>query len=117
MLNSGERSEVRQLTSIWTAKEGYINLDDVAFATNKNRMAAKGWIDLTKDSLDIQIALINEKGCSIFNQTLKGSLRDPESGKLKVMKSLFAPVSNLLTTVGGEECQVFYNGVVKPPEK
>lgn len=117
VLNSGERSEVRQLTSLWTAKKGHINLDDVAFATNKNRMAAKGWIDLTKDSLDIQIALINKKGCSIFTQTLKGSLHDPESGKLKVMRSLFAPVSNLLTTIGGEECQVFYNGAVKPPEK
>ena len=117
VLNSGERSEVRQLTSIWNAKKGHINLDDVAFATNKNRMAAKGWIDLTKDSLDIQIALVNKKGCSIYTQTLKGSLHDPESGKLKVMRSLFAPVSNLLNTIGGEECQVFYNGTVKPPEK
>jgi hypothetical protein len=117
VLNSGERSEVRQLTSLWTAKKGYISLDDVAFATNKNRMAAKGWIDLTKDSLDIQIALVNKKGCSIFAQTLKGSLHDPESGKLKVMRSLFAPVSNLLNTIGGEECHVFYDGIVKPPEK
>jgi hypothetical protein len=36
---------------------------------------------------------------------------------VKVVRSIFAPVTNLVNKVGGVECEVFYNGAVKHPEK
>ena len=117
VLNSGEQSQVIQLSSIWSAKKGQISLDDVAFTTNMNRMAAKGSIDLVQDSLDIQIALIDKNGCAVFIQTMAGNIEDPESGKLKIARSLFAPVKNLFNSTTGHDCEVFYDGTVKQPEE
>jgi hypothetical protein len=94
-----------------------VNLKDVAFTTEKNRMAAKGLINLVADTLGVQVALLNEEGCSIYLQSFSGELEDPKTGKVKVVKSIFAPVTNLVNKVGGVECEVFYDGSVAHPGK
>lgn len=113
VLNPGESSRVLQLSSEWALQDGIVNLSDVAFTTDKNRMAAKGWINIATDSLDIDIALLNESGCSLYSQGISGSRKDPDIGKVKVMKSIFAPVTNLVKG----DCEVFYDGKVKQPAK
>lgn len=113
VLNHGESSKVVELSSDWEVEDGMVNLADVAFTTNKNRMAAKGWINLMTDSLNIEIALLNKKGCSQYSQSIKGDIHKPEMGKVKVVKSLLAPVTNIVKG----ECDVFYNGKVKQPAK
>ncbi len=113
MLNPGESCKVVELSSDWEVEDGLINLADVAFTTNNNRMAAQGWINLSTDSLHIDVALLNEKGCSLYSQGISGSFEGPDIGKLKVMKSLLAPVTNLVKG----KCDVFYEGKVKQPEK
>ena len=92
-----------------------LSLNDVAFATNKNRVAAKGWINIVTDSLDISFAVLNESGCSILTQNLFGSLDKPQMSEVKVMKTLFAPVTNLYNDIVGNDCVKFYNGTVKQP--
>ncbi len=115
VLNSGESCKVVEISSDWNVVNGLINLDDVAFTTNDNRMAAKGWLNLLSDSLSIEIALLNNKGCSIYSQPISGKIKDPEMGKVKVVKSLLAPVTDLVNKVGEVECDVFYDGKVKQP--
>ena len=115
VLNSGESCKVVEISSDWGMANGVVNLVDVAFTTNDNRMAAKGWLNLLSDSLIIEIALLNNKGCSIYSQPISGKIEDPEMGKVKVVKSLLAPVTNLVTKVGEVECDVFYDGKVKQP--
>ncbi len=113
VLNPGESCRVVELSSDWEVEDGLVNLADVAFTTNKNRMAAKGWINLLTDSLDIKIALLNKKGCSQYSQGIWGDLYKPEMGKVKVVKSLLAPVTNIVKG----ECDVFYDGKVNQPAK
>jgi hypothetical protein len=117
ILNQGESSEVLELSSEWNFDDGKVDLADVAFTTEKNRMAAKGLINLVTDTIVVQIALLNEQGCSIFTQSLSGKMEDPKTGKIKVVKSIFAPVTNLVNKVGRGDCEVFYKGRVKHPEK
>jgi hypothetical protein len=38
-------------------------------------------------------------------------------GKVKVVSALLAPVTNLYNSIMDVNCQVFYNGLVKPPTK
>lgn len=115
VLNPGESSKVIELSSDWQVDDGVIDLRDVAFTTQENRMAAKGWVNLVNDSLSIEMALLNELGCSVYSQEIFGSLDSIESSKVKVVKSLLAPVTNLLSIEN--KCDVFYNGKVKQPKK
>lgn len=78
VLNHGESSKVVELSSDWEVENGMVNLADVAFTTNKNRMAGKGWINLMTDSLNIEIALLNNKGCSQYSQSIKGYINKPD---------------------------------------
>lgn len=115
VLNPGEASEVMELSSDWEFNNGLVNLADVAFSTRKNRMAVEGWVDLNKDSLNVTIALLNKKGCSLNGFAISGSPDNLKTGKVKIVKSILAPVTNLLTSE--DKCDVFYSGKVKHPEK
>jgi len=47
--------------------------------------------------------------------TMFGRVDSVETSKIKLVKSLFAPVANLLTNQ--KKCDIFYDGRVKQPEK
>ena len=115
--NPGQSSHITQLVSNWNAKDGLLTLKDVALSTKKNRVAAKGWLNIVKDSLRISFAVVDDNGCSIFTQDVYGDLNEPTLGKVKVVSTLLAPVTNLYDNIMGVNCQVFYNGFVKPPTK
>ncbi|MEE9572230.1 MAG: hypothetical protein V3W20_04210, partial [Candidatus Neomarinimicrobiota bacterium] len=67
------------------------------------------------DSLQFTIALLNKNGCSIFSQDVFGSLSEPQTGEIKVVGTILAPVTNLWDDIWGNDCDVFYNGSVKHP--
>jgi AsmA-like C-terminal region len=115
VLNSGEETNITTLVSDWSIHNGRLIVEDVAFATKKNRIAAKGWIDFSSDSLNLTFALLNKKGCSIFSQDLYGSFDNLEAGDIKVVGTILAPVTNLIDDIFGSDCEVFYNGAVKHP--
>ncbi len=116
VLNSGEETLVTNLVSDWSVNDGKLIIQDVAFRTEKNRIAANGWLNFTTDSLELTIALLNKNGCSIFSQDLCGSFGEPKTGDIKVVGTILAPVTNLLDDVFGSDCEVFYDGSVKHPE-
>jgi AsmA protein len=116
VLNSGEETLVTNLVSDWSIHDGKLTMQDVAFTTKKNRIAANGWLNFATDSLELTIALLNKNGCSIFSQDLFGSFGEPETGDIKVVGTILAPVTNLLDDVFGSDCEVFYDGSVKHPE-
>ena len=113
--NYGDTSHVTEIVSDWEFESGTIFLRDVAFATEESRVAAKGWLDFQKDSLDISFAVINKKGCNLIGQDLYGSTKDPEKSKIKLISTLLAPVTNLLEVTLGIDCEPFYEGRVKHP--
>ena len=113
----GVSSHVTHLVSNWDVDNGTFNLKDVALSTNKNRVAAKGWLDFVKDSLKISFAVINDKGCSIFTQDVYGDLNKPTLGKVKVVSTILAPVTNLYNNIMDVNCVVFYTGSLPPIKK
>lgn len=100
-------------------------LSDVAIATLKNRLAIKGSTDIVSEKFnDVQVGLLDAKGCAKFSQTIQGTFSKPsikvDEGMVNTVvnmaTSFFGKVSNLGAPAKKEEpCKIFYNGVVKQP--
>ena len=113
---SGEKTTISQVSSVWNVENGRISIEDVAFATLENRMAAKGWLDMKSDSLDVTVAIIDINGCSMINQNIYGHSEDPQFSKVKVIKTLLAPVTKFLRNLTAQDCETFYEGRVAHPD-
>ena len=115
--DKGDSTQISRFSSQWDLVKGKISSRDVAFATLKNRVALEGWLDLSTDSLDVTIAVIDKKGCAIVDQRIYGNSKEPEYSKVNFFETLLAPVTNAVKDVVGADCKVFYNGNVLHPEK
>ena len=116
-----EKSTIPKLRFNWKAKNGIAETIDVAFATLKNRVAARGKVDLKKlEYEEVQIALLNEKGCIEYSQTIEGPLIDPEVNSMTyVGKILISPITTIAKSVSGlftDNCDVFYRGTIPHPK-
>jgi hypothetical protein len=117
MVDKHTTSNIAAFSAMYDINNGLINLTDVALSTTEHRMAAKGWLNLNTDSLDVNIGLLNEYGCSIFRQSITESIKEPKIGKVQAGKIILAPVANLAKSVAQVDCEVFYEGIVKHPMK
>ena len=62
---------------------------DCALATHHNRVALKGKLDLVSERYDyVIVALLNDKGCAKFKQSIRGSFGSPEIGAVSAVGSL-----------------------------
>jgi hypothetical protein len=116
LVDSGESSKITRLISNWEISNRNYTIRDAAFTTTKNRIAAQGFINLSKESLDLTIALLNKNGCSIFSQRAYGDLNSPTFSRVRVLQMILAPVTNLINDIFGNDCDVFYDGTIKHPE-
>jgi len=115
------RSEIRTLVSDWKVERGVAYSQDVAMATNKNRVALQGELDFVNQRFaHMTVALIDAKGCIRAQQQIHGHFKKPVLEKPSALKSLSGPVVRLLKQVGnlfpGGECEVFYAGSVVQPK-
>ncbi|MEN8251062.1 MAG: AsmA-like C-terminal region-containing protein, partial [Bacteroidota bacterium] len=110
--NKDQTSEINEFLTDYKINNGIMKLEDVALATKRSRLAAKGSVDLNSEQLDLTIAVLNRSGCSLFSQVVGGSVGEPERGKAKVAKVLLAPITNLAKPI---KCKPFYEGKVKDP--
>jgi AsmA protein len=117
VFNSGKSTIINQLASNWTINNGVFEIQDAAFTTKTNRIALTGFIGFANQNIDLTIALLDKSGCSIFSQQVYGNLDSPTMGKVKVVGTVLAPVTNLVDDVTGKDCVVFYKGSVKHPLK
>jgi len=118
---SGGSSEIRILVSDWKVEHGVAQSQDVAMATNKNRVALQGGLDFVNERFDnVTVALIDEKGCIRAQQTIHGAFTKPVVEQPSALRSLTGPVVKLLKQVGrlfaDGECEVFYAGSVASPK-
>jgi len=117
----GGHSDIRTLVSDWKVEHGVAQAQDVAMATNKNRIALRGGLDFVNQEFsDVTVALIDTQGCATALQKIHGSFQEPVVEKPNILKSFAAPVLKLLE-MGRDlfsegECEVFYAGSVAPPE-
>jgi AsmA protein len=118
---SGGRSEIRTLVSDWKVERGVAQAQDVAMATNENRLALRGGLDFVNEQFnDVTVALLDAEGCAKVEQRIRGAFKEPVVEPPSVLKSLAGPVRELIEKgkelFPGGECEVFYTGSVAPPK-
>jgi AsmA protein len=116
----GGRGTVTQFISHWTIKNGEADATDCALATHHNRVALKGKLNLVRERYDkVTVALLDDKGCAIYTQTISGSFGSPQIGTVNAIESLAGPIIDLYRKakrfVQAGKCEVFYNGLVQQP--
>jgi hypothetical protein len=116
----GGQGTITQLISRWKIKGGVADAEECALATRHNRVALKGKLNLASERYDnVTVALLDDKGCVKFKQTITGPFKSPQIGVVNAVESLGSSVMNLyrqgkrLVHVG--KCEVFYGGSVKQP--
>ncbi len=118
----GGHGTITQFISHWKIRSGVADATDCALATHHNRVALKGKLDLVSERYDnVIVALLDDKGCAKFKQSLSGPFGNPQVGAVSTVESLAGPIINLYRKakrfIQGGKCEVFYNGSVQqPPE-
>lgn len=118
----GGEGLITHFNSHWNIKHGVADAVDCALATQHNRVALKGRLDLVSERYDgVMVALLDDKGCAKFKQSISGPFRKPRISALSAAESLAGPFSHLFSTVKrfvqGGKCEVLYNGSVQQPPK
>ena len=70
IMSYGEKTHIRKLSSDWEIVNVNFEIKDVAFSTNGNRIAAKGWMNINTDSSYFTFAILDKNGCSILNHNI-----------------------------------------------
>ena len=118
----GGQGTITQFNSHWKIKEGVADSSDCALATHHNRLALKGNLDLLNERYEnVTVALLDDKRCAKFKQSITGPFGSPKVGAVSAVESLAGPISSLYRKVKrfiqGGKCEVFYKGSVQQPPK
>ncbi len=118
----GGRGAITQFISHWKIKGGAADATDCALATRHYRVALKGKLNLAAERYDdVIVALLDDKGCAKFQQSVSGPFASPRIGAVSSMESIAGPISKLYRSakrfVQGGKCEVFYSGSVQQPPK
>jgi uncharacterized protein involved in outer membrane biogenesis len=118
---SGGSSKIPKLVSKWKIEHGVAHAQDVAIATNKNRVVLQGGLDFVNDRFDgVTVALIDANGCAKVKQKISGPFQKPVVEKPNILVSLAGPALKLLKqgrdVLPGGKCEVIYTGSVAPPQ-
>lgn len=116
----GGQGTITKLISHWKIKDGVAEAADCALATRHNRVALKGKLDLVSERYEnVIVALLDDKGCAKFKQSIRGSFGSPQVGAVSAVTSIAAPIFDLYRKakriVQAGNCEVFYNGSVQQP--
>jgi AsmA protein len=119
--SQGGKGVIAKLVSVWKVDNGVAEAVDVAMATKKRRIAMKGGLNFNDNRFeDVVVAVVDEHGCAVLTQKVRGPFNRPEIGNINVLKSLTNPVANLLKSAvklfSNKACVEFYSGSVAPPE-
>ncbi|MGB8959458.1 MAG: AsmA family protein, partial [Candidatus Aminicenantales bacterium] len=93
----GGKGVIAKLVSVWKVENGVAEAVDVAMATQKRRIAMKGGLNFNDNRFeDVVVAVVDQHGCAVLSQKVRGPFDRPEIGNINVFKSLTSPVANLL---------------------
>ncbi|HEU4724875.1 MAG TPA: AsmA family protein [Candidatus Eisenbacteria bacterium] len=114
-------TRIRTIMSSWTVEGGALHANDVAMATEKNRMALTGRVDFVEQRFDsVTVAVVDEDGCAKVRQELRGTFQAPELTKPSILSALLGPARKVVT--GAKDllplgpCTPFYAGSVPAPK-
>lgn len=113
--NRKKYSEITNLVSDWKIKNDSLIADDVAFTTENNRIALKGWYSYSADSLDFSIGLLDRKGCAVLKQNFAGMAVKPEMSGMDLFGNFMGSDADDGKKTQSIECKPFYRGSVVQP--
>ena len=114
-------SQIKQLHSEIAFSNGIATMKDVAFSTDKFRLAITGKIDTIKDSfIDFNVATVDKYGCPVYKEQVMGKLSSPRVKEVNVLvSSVVNPIQSVISKVTKSmniHCdKPFYKGAVKAP--
>ena len=116
----GGRGTVMHFVSHWNIKNGKAEAIDCALATRNNRVALKGKLNFVSERYEgVTVALLDDKGCAKFKQSIRGSFGSPQVGTVSAVESIAGPILNVYRQakqfIQGGKCEVFYRGSVQQP--
>lgn len=114
---AGDSTQVKHFLADWRMEKGLLSAHDVALSTNKNLVSTSGWYNVRNDSLDFKINILDKRGCELVSQQIYGDAKDPEYGKVKLLKTFLGPVNNFFRNMGIAKCDTLYMGKVEHPSK
>jgi len=116
-IDPSKQSTIREFVSSWRVNGGVVMADDVAFTTDRSRIALTGGVDLYKSEfLDFTLGVVDKNGCSLISQTISGSFSEPQLEQVNAASTILAPVTNVLKTIVGVDCEPFYTGSLVHPK-
>ena len=120
--SQGGKSVITRLVSVWRIEKGVAEAVDVAMATEKRRIAMTGGLNFVDSRFeDVVVAVVDQDGCAVVKQKIRGPFGRPEIGNIDIFKSLTKPITNLLKSAAklfsNKPCEVFYSGSVAPPKE
>jgi len=121
-LKKGGKSKITQLNSDISWSNDIASMDDVSFTTGKHQLVVNGQLDfLNERFIDFFAATVDKYGCSIYKESVTGSLYSPSTKKASVLvKSLINPIKSVTSRVTSKiqkKCkEPFYSGSLKLEE-
>ena len=92
----GGKGTITRFVSHWKIKNGEADATDCALATHHNRVALKGKLNLVNERFDnVTIAILDEKGCARYKQSVSGAFASPSVGAVSAVESFAGPVFDL----------------------
>lgn len=118
--HTGEQTRIRELVSKWDFSDGVARAQDVAFSTEKSRIALEGGIDYANSQFrDLKVAVVDPEGCAVVEQGIQGDFQNPQVDTPNFLEALAGPFMDIIEKGAGlfteKECDPFYTGRVAPP--
>ena len=106
-------SMIQQLVSDWKVKKGVAHASDVAFSTQRHRVAIAGSLDFPNTRYrNVTIAVVDANGCIVNKEIVDGPFENPEVEETGVIqRTVIRPLKKYLKP----ECEPFYDGSVPHP--
>jgi uncharacterized protein involved in outer membrane biogenesis len=120
--SQGGKGIIRKIVSDWEVKNGIARARDVALTSKKQRIAMQGGLNFISERfVDVTIAALDNRGCAVYSEKVRGPFRNPQIEKENIFQSIAGSVMNPLKDgwnfLQGEACTVFYSGSVAHPEE
>lgn len=115
-IDTAGQTQIKEFNADWIIEKGELTAQDMAFATEKNRVAAKGSIDFeSREWKNLKIGVLDKNGCSLLEQEVNGPFSDPTFSDINVIGTLLGSVINVLKIASFQKCDPFYSGKVRHP--
>lgn len=114
----GGKGSIKKLVSIWKVKKGIAVATDVALASNKQRIAMNGGLNLINERfVNVTVAVLDKRGCAVYSEKVQGPFSKPRIDKVAITGSVSNALEGAWKFIQGEKCAVFYSGSVAQPEE